>query len=79
MTAANAPLKFLHPGWFTLVMGLGGLSLAWHRGCFPCPQGGASGGMGEESAPFATHCGEAARPQPWLGGVAIHQPGEDPP
>lgn len=31
MTPTNAPLKFLHPGWFTLVMGLGGLSLAWHR------------------------------------------------
>ncbi|MCC9596660.1 SLAC1 anion channel family protein [Rubrivivax sp. JA1055] len=24
-------LKFLHPGWFTTVMGLCGLSLAWHR------------------------------------------------
>ncbi|TSE21018.1 Tellurite resistance protein TehA [Tepidimonas alkaliphilus] len=24
------PLKFLHPGWFTLVMGLAGLALAWH-------------------------------------------------
>jgi tellurite resistance protein len=26
------PLKFLMPGWFSLVMGLCGLSLAWHRG-----------------------------------------------
>ena len=25
------PLKFLMPGWFSLVMGLSGLSLAWHR------------------------------------------------
>jgi tellurite resistance protein len=25
------PLKFLMPGWFALVMGLCGLSLAWHR------------------------------------------------
>lgn len=25
------PLKFLMPGWFSLVMGLCGLSLAWHR------------------------------------------------
>lgn len=25
------PLKFLYPGWFAIVMGLAGLSLAWHR------------------------------------------------
>ena len=25
------PLKFLFPGWYAIVMGLGGLSLAWHR------------------------------------------------
>ncbi|MDO8420410.1 MAG: SLAC1 anion channel family protein [Rubrivivax sp.] len=25
------PLKFLMPGWYALVMGLAGLSLAWHR------------------------------------------------
>ncbi len=25
------PLKFLMPGWFSLVMGLAGLALAWHR------------------------------------------------
>lgn len=30
-SASPAPLKFLHPGWFTPVMGLGGLSLAWFR------------------------------------------------
>jgi tellurite resistance protein len=28
---ARAPLKFLFPGWYALVMGLAGLSLAWHR------------------------------------------------
>ncbi|OBS31038.1 hypothetical protein A9O67_02190 [Tepidimonas fonticaldi] len=28
--AHPTPLKFLHPGWFTLVMGLSGLALAWH-------------------------------------------------
>lgn len=33
------PLKFLMPGWFSLVMGLCGLSLAWHRA------GAALGGM----------------------------------
>jgi tellurite resistance protein len=30
MTSAT-PLKFLMPGWFSVVMGLCGLSLAWHR------------------------------------------------
>ena len=30
-TAAPAPLKHLQPGWYALVMGLAGLSLAWHR------------------------------------------------
>jgi len=29
-----APLKFLMPGWFALVMGLCGLALAWHRARF---------------------------------------------
>lgn len=29
--AAASPLKFLFPGWFAIVMGLCGLSLAWHR------------------------------------------------
>ncbi|MDP2008130.1 MAG: SLAC1 anion channel family protein [Rubrivivax sp.] len=31
-TAAHGqPLKFLFPSWFAIVMGLAGLSLAWHR------------------------------------------------
>lgn len=29
MPPSPTPLKFLHPGWFSLVMGLTGLSLAW--------------------------------------------------
>lgn len=28
---SSTPLKFLMPGWFSVVMGLCGLSLAWHR------------------------------------------------
>ena len=28
---SSTPLKFLMPGWFSVVMGLSGLSLAWHR------------------------------------------------
>ena len=31
MTAQSHPLKFLMPGWFSLVMGLSGLTLAWQR------------------------------------------------
>jgi tellurite resistance protein len=27
----DAPLKYLFPGWYAAVMGLAGLSLAWHR------------------------------------------------
>jgi tellurite resistance protein len=30
MSNTPTPLKFLHPGWFSLVMGLSGLALAWH-------------------------------------------------
>ena len=29
--SSPTPLKFLMPGWFSVVMGLCGLSLAWHR------------------------------------------------
>ena len=28
---AAGPLKYLFPGWYAIVMGLAGLSLAWHR------------------------------------------------
>ena len=31
MSHHATPLKFLMPGWFAIVMGLCGLSLAWHR------------------------------------------------
>jgi tellurite resistance protein len=31
MTHHPTPLKFLFPGWYAIVMGLCGLSLAWHR------------------------------------------------
>ena len=31
MSPHATPLKFLMPGWFAIVMGLCGLSLAWHR------------------------------------------------
>ncbi len=30
MTPSATPLKYLHPGWFSIVMGLTGLALAWH-------------------------------------------------
>jgi tellurite resistance protein len=28
---AQGKLKYLYPGWYAIVMGLGGLALAWHR------------------------------------------------
>jgi tellurite resistance protein len=31
MAQHPTPLKFLFPGWYAVVMGLAGLSLAWHR------------------------------------------------
>ena len=31
MSGAAPKLKFLFPGWYATVMGLGGLALAWHR------------------------------------------------
>lgn len=31
MAKNPTPLKFLAPGWYAIVMGLAGLSLAWHR------------------------------------------------
>lgn len=30
MSTSTTPLKFLGPGWFTTVLGLSGLALAWH-------------------------------------------------
>ncbi len=29
--ATGAPLRYLYPGWYAVVMGLTGLALAWHR------------------------------------------------
>jgi len=31
MAHSATPLKFMMPGWYALVMGMAGLSLAWHR------------------------------------------------
>jgi len=31
MSPSPTPLKYLFPGWYAIVMGLAGLSLAWHR------------------------------------------------
>ena len=31
MAAPGSPLRFLVPGWFSIVMGLSGLAFAWHR------------------------------------------------
>lgn len=50
--SANAPqLKYLYPGWFAIVMGLCGLSLAWHR---------AAALMGEMATGFALVIGALA-------------------
>lgn len=52
MTGRHAtPLKFLAPAWFSLVMGLAGLSLAWQR---------ASAAMGELAQGFALALGALA-------------------
>jgi tellurite resistance protein len=45
---SSTPLKFLMPGWFSLVMGLCGLSLAWHR---------AAPALGEPAAAMALGLG----------------------
>lgn len=42
--SSPTPLKFLMPGWFSLVMGLSGLTLAWHN---------AAGVLGEMAAGIA--------------------------
>lgn len=40
------PLKFLFPGWYAIVMGLAGLSLAWHRAAPVMGEGaGAAAGL----------------------------------
>ena len=31
MTQPSSPLQFLNPGWFSIVMGLAGLGMAWHH------------------------------------------------
>ncbi len=49
--SSPTPLKFLMPGWFALVMGLCGLSLAWHR---------ASGALGEMADGLALVIGALA-------------------
>ncbi|MEW6478714.1 MAG: C4-dicarboxylate ABC transporter [Pseudomonadota bacterium] len=46
--SSPTPLKFLMPGWFAIVMGLCGLSLAWYR---------AQGLMGEMAAVFSLLAG----------------------
>jgi len=51
MTSQATPLKFLHPGWFSMVMGLSGLSLAWHQ---------ASPGLGDMAEAIALVLGGAA-------------------
>ncbi|HLS57141.1 MAG TPA: hypothetical protein VK052_13775 [Zeimonas sp.] len=44
MNASRSPLQFLILGWFSIVMGLSGLALAWHR---------ATGRLGEPAAAVA--------------------------
>ena len=43
MNAPRSPLTFLMPGWFSIVMGLSGLALAWHRAA--APLGAAAGAV----------------------------------
>ncbi|MFO1328725.1 MAG: SLAC1 anion channel family protein [Rubrivivax sp.] len=40
-TGGRQPLKYLFPGWYAVVMGLCGLSLAWHRATPPMGDGAA--------------------------------------
>ncbi|MBL8332906.1 MAG: SLAC1 anion channel family protein [Rubrivivax sp.] len=42
-TPSPTPLKFLFPGWYAVVMGLTGLSLAWHRAVPLMGDGAAAG------------------------------------
>ena len=45
MTAARAPLKHLAPGWYAMVMGLAGLSLAWFAAVPVFGDGAAAGAI----------------------------------
>ena len=45
MNNPHAPLKHLAPGWYAIVMGLAGLSLAWHRASPVLGEGAAAGAM----------------------------------
>jgi tellurite resistance protein len=45
MTPDRAPLKHLGPGWYTMVMGLAGLSLAWHAAVPVLGDGAGAGGV----------------------------------
>ena len=45
MTPDRAPLKHLGPGWYTMVMGLAGLSLAWHAALPVLGDGAGAGGI----------------------------------
>jgi tellurite resistance protein len=42
---SRAPLKHLAPGWYAIVMGLAGLSLAWHRAVPLLGDGAAAGAV----------------------------------
>jgi tellurite resistance protein len=45
MASSNAPLKHLAPGWFASVMGLAGLSLAWHAAAPVLGDGASAAGV----------------------------------
>lgn len=45
MAADHAPLKHFGPGWFTIVMGLAGLSPAWHAAVPVLGDGAGAGGV----------------------------------
>ena len=45
MATDPAPLKHLAPGWFATVMGLAGLSLAWHAAAPLLGDGAGAAGL----------------------------------
>ncbi len=45
MITSNAPLKHLAPGWYAMVMGLTGLSLAWHAAAPLLGEGAGAGAV----------------------------------